>query len=182
MIFFLKKKKFRQTRSPLPISELVTHLNLSSWLLEMISSPFTYFFLFVFDFFVSAFFFFNFWLESSPIHEAILKRQCFIKKLGKFAVPAPSFFPPCVFLFSPSAPLPLWHGNRKSIACFSLCQQCRSAQLTAPWRQWWWWRQPRWQRPQWKESSGQTQLRWRWHEGWLQVQNSLQRLQRQRPS
>lgn len=48
----------------------------------MISSPFTYFF--VFDFFVSAFFFFfNFWLESSPIHEAILKRQCFITKLGK---------------------------------------------------------------------------------------------------
>lgn len=50
----------------------------------MISSPFTYFCLSVFDFlFLFFFFLLNFWLESSPIHEAILKRHCFIIKLGK---------------------------------------------------------------------------------------------------
>ena len=90
------------------MSELVTHLNSSSWLLEMISSPFTYFFV-CFWLFVSAFFFFffNFWLESSPIHEAILKRQCFIKKLGKFAVPSPSLFSAVCFLSSlPPLPCP----------------------------------------------------------------------------
>lgn len=62
MIFFLRKKKKeeRKHKTPLPLLELVTHLRLSSWLLEMGSSPFIYFCLSVLDFLFVFFFSFKF--------------------------------------------------------------------------------------------------------------------------
>lgn len=69
--------------------------------------------------FLLFFFFLTFWLESSPIHEAILKRQCFITKLGKCC----PFSILCfwyAFFSSPSSPLLRKHGKRKPITFFSL--------------------------------------------------------------
>lgn len=86
----------------------------------MISSPFIYFCLSVFDFlFLFFFFLLNFWLESSPIHEAILKRHCFIIKLGKRCPVSIFFFLVCVFFLLSMSPSSSQHGGRKPITLVS---------------------------------------------------------------